>query len=91
MNSVKSSLQSLREMFVGKTQEFIDEIDSVHLVWLEEIQQEANRMFSRYLELKGNLVVFLNHLLLSSGLTASKFYSQMYFPFSSAILLLSQN
>lgn len=65
MNSVRSSAQSLREMFVGKTQEFIDEIDNVHLVWLQEIQQEANRMFSRYLELKGNLVVFLNHLLLS--------------------------
>lgn len=65
MNSVRSSAQSLREMFVGKTQEFIDEIDNVHLVWLQEIQQEANRMFSRYLDLKGNVVVFLNHLLLS--------------------------
>lgn len=51
MNSVKSSVQSLREMFVGKMQEFVDEIDNVHMVWLQEIQQEANRMFSRYLEL----------------------------------------
>uniref|UniRef100_H3DF80 Inner centromere protein ARK-binding domain-containing protein n=1 Tax=Tetraodon nigroviridis TaxID=99883 RepID=H3DF80_TETNG len=46
MSSVKSSMQSLREMFVGKTQEFIDEITNVHLVWLDEIQQEASRMFS---------------------------------------------
>lgn len=58
MDSVTSSVQSLREMFVGKTQEFIDEIDNVHMVWLQEIQQEANRMFSRYLELKRNLDVF---------------------------------
>lgn len=58
MNSVNSSLQSLREMFVGKTQEFIDEIENVHMVWLQEIQQEADRMFSRYLELKRNVVVF---------------------------------
>lgn len=47
MNPVLSSVQSLRQMFVGKTQEFIDEIENVHIVWLEEIQQEANRMFSR--------------------------------------------
>lgn len=62
MNSVLSSVQSLRQMFVGKTQEFIDEIENVHIVWLEEIQQEANRMFSRYCEPKGNLVVSLNRL-----------------------------
>jgi len=34
-------------MFDGKAQEFISDIDNVHMVWLEEIQQEANRMFSR--------------------------------------------
>lgn len=47
MNPVLSSVQSMREMFDGKTQDFIDEIQNVHIVWLEEIQQEANRMFSR--------------------------------------------
>uniref|UniRef100_A0A3Q3BE18 Inner centromere protein n=1 Tax=Kryptolebias marmoratus TaxID=37003 RepID=A0A3Q3BE18_KRYMA len=47
MTSVFSSVRSLMEMFHGKTQEFISEIDNVHMVWLEEIQQEANRMFSR--------------------------------------------
>ncbi|XP_027858355.1 inner centromere protein A isoform X4 [Xiphophorus couchianus] len=47
MNSVLPSVRSLAEMFVGKTQEFINEIENVHMVWLEEIQQEANRMFSR--------------------------------------------
>lgn len=47
MNPVLSSVHSLRQMFVGKTQEFIDEVENVHIVWLEEIQQEANRMFSR--------------------------------------------
>lgn len=47
MNSVLSSVRSLMQMFDGKAQEFINEIDNVHMVWLEEIQQEANRMFSR--------------------------------------------
>ncbi|XP_071353167.1 inner centromere protein A isoform X2 [Trachinotus anak] len=47
MNSVLSSVRSLMQMFDGKTQEFISDIDNVHMVWLEEIQQEANRMFSR--------------------------------------------
>uniref|UniRef100_A0A3Q1FC88 Inner centromere protein ARK-binding domain-containing protein n=1 Tax=Acanthochromis polyacanthus TaxID=80966 RepID=A0A3Q1FC88_9TELE len=47
MNSMLSSVRSLMEMFDGKAQEFINEIDNVHMVWLEEIQQEANRMFSR--------------------------------------------
>lgn len=35
------------QMFDGKAQEFINEIDNVHMLWLEEIQQEANLMFSR--------------------------------------------
>ncbi|XP_031138818.1 inner centromere protein A isoform X1 [Sander lucioperca] len=47
MNSIRSSVQSLMEMFYDKTQEFTSDIDNVHMVWLEEIQQEANRMFSR--------------------------------------------
>ncbi|XP_039664750.1 inner centromere protein isoform X2 [Perca fluviatilis] len=47
MNSIRSSVQSLMEMFYDKAQEFTSDIDNVHMVWLEEIQQEANRMFSR--------------------------------------------
>lgn len=47
MNSVLSSVRSLMQLFDGKTQEFISEIDNVHMLWLQEIQQEANRMFSR--------------------------------------------
>ncbi|XP_069564346.1 inner centromere protein isoform X1 [Brachyistius frenatus] len=47
MNSVLSSVRSLLQMFDSKAQDFISEIDNVHNVWLEEIQQEANRMFSR--------------------------------------------
>uniref|UniRef100_A0A8C6UYF9 Chromosome passenger complex (CPC) protein INCENP N-terminal domain-containing protein n=1 Tax=Neogobius melanostomus TaxID=47308 RepID=A0A8C6UYF9_9GOBI len=47
MNPVLSSVQSLMNTFVGKAQAFVSEIDSVHMVWLEEIQQEANRMFTR--------------------------------------------
>ncbi|XP_029910515.1 inner centromere protein isoform X2 [Myripristis murdjan] len=46
MNSVFSSVRSLMQMFDGKIQEFISDVDNVHMVWLEEIQQEANRMFS---------------------------------------------
>lgn len=47
MNPVLSSVQSLMQMFVDKTQGFVNEIDNVHMIWLEEIQQEANRMFTR--------------------------------------------
>ncbi|XP_061773194.1 inner centromere protein isoform X2 [Nerophis ophidion] len=47
MSSVLSSVQTLMQMFDEKKDEFIREIDNVHMVWLEEIQQEANRMFSR--------------------------------------------
>uniref|UniRef100_UPI0037E79D32 inner centromere protein A isoform X3 n=1 Tax=Semicossyphus pulcher TaxID=241346 RepID=UPI0037E79D32 len=47
MNSVLSSVRSLMQMFDGKAKEFISDIDNVDMVWLEEIQQEANRMFSR--------------------------------------------
>lgn len=46
MNPVLSVL-SLTQMLGGKAQDIVDEIDNVHMVWLEEIQQEANRMFSR--------------------------------------------
>ncbi|XP_042157904.1 inner centromere protein A isoform X2 [Oncorhynchus tshawytscha] len=46
MTSVLSSTHTLMQMFNGKIQEFANEIENVHMVWLEEIQQEANRMFS---------------------------------------------
>nr|XP_020514000.1 inner centromere protein isoform X2 [Labrus bergylta] len=47
MNSVQSSVRSLMLMFDGKTKEFISDIENIDMVWLKEIQQEANRMFSR--------------------------------------------
>lgn len=47
MNLVATSLQSLRQMFRDKTDEFINLTNNVHMLWLEEIQQEAKRMFSR--------------------------------------------
>ncbi|KAJ8412834.1 hypothetical protein AAFF_G00104160 [Aldrovandia affinis] len=46
MSSLMASTCSLLEMFDGKLQEFASNVDKVHMVWLEEIQQEANRMFS---------------------------------------------
>lgn len=48
MTSVTLAVRSLTEMFYKKTQEFISEINTTHMVWLEEIQQEANSMFTRY-------------------------------------------
>lgn len=48
MTSVTSAVRSLTEMFHGKTQEFISKINNIHTVWLEEIQQEANGMFTTY-------------------------------------------
>lgn len=44
--SVFSSTHSLMQMFDGKLLEFTNDIENVHMVWLAEIQQEANRMFS---------------------------------------------
>lgn len=47
------------QMFEGKAKEFMNEIDNVHMVWLEEIQQEANRIFSRWVWLDdGKYCVF---------------------------------
>ncbi|XP_010901483.1 inner centromere protein A isoform X2 [Esox lucius] len=46
MSSALSSTRNLMQMFDAKMQEFTDDIATVHMVWLEEIQQEANRMFS---------------------------------------------
>lgn len=47
MDSVRTSIRSLTHMFDQRVKDFVDEIDNVHMVWLEEIQQEANRMFSQ--------------------------------------------
>ncbi|XP_023675495.1 inner centromere protein isoform X2 [Paramormyrops kingsleyae] len=46
MNSLLSTMHSLRELFDTKMKEFADEVDKVHMVWLDEIQEEAVRMFS---------------------------------------------
>ncbi|XP_016324421.1 inner centromere protein A isoform X2 [Sinocyclocheilus anshuiensis] len=46
MSSLPETTRSLMEVFNGKLQDFTDEIANVHMVWLEEIQQEAYRMFS---------------------------------------------
>uniref|UniRef100_A0AAY5ERP4 Inner centromere protein ARK-binding domain-containing protein n=1 Tax=Electrophorus electricus TaxID=8005 RepID=A0AAY5ERP4_ELEEL len=46
MSSLLEATRSLMHVFDGKLQEFTDEIDNVHMVWLKEIQQEAQRMFS---------------------------------------------
>ncbi|XP_047452908.1 inner centromere protein A isoform X2 [Mugil cephalus] len=47
MKTVLSTVRSLMQIFDGKTQDFNKEIDNVHMVWLEEIEQEASNMFSR--------------------------------------------
>ncbi|XP_053740946.1 inner centromere protein A isoform X1 [Synchiropus splendidus] len=47
MYNIKSSLQSLTQMFIGKTTEYLNDIDNVHMVWLEEIEEEAHRIFSK--------------------------------------------
>ncbi|XP_077453346.1 inner centromere protein isoform X2 [Stigmatopora argus] len=47
MKSVQLSVESLLQMAQNKTQDFINHIDSVHMVWLEEIRQVASQMFSR--------------------------------------------
>ncbi|KAM9807738.1 inner centromere protein A [Neosynchiropus ocellatus] len=47
MYNIKSSLQSLMQMFLGKTTEYLSDIDNVHMVWLEEIEEEAHRIFSK--------------------------------------------
>ncbi|XP_043083739.1 inner centromere protein A-like isoform X2 [Puntigrus tetrazona] len=46
MSSLPETTRSLMEVFDGKLQDFTNEIHNVHMVWLEEIQQEAYRMFS---------------------------------------------
>lgn len=49
MSSLPKATHSLVQVFNEKLQEFTNEIESIHIVWLEEIQQEAKRMFSRYI------------------------------------------
>ena len=51
------------QMFDAKVQEFVNDIENVHMVWLLEIQQEANRMFSRWVD---NLEVRCAYILYSS-------------------------
>uniref|UniRef100_A0A673ZUZ1 Inner centromere protein ARK-binding domain-containing protein n=1 Tax=Salmo trutta TaxID=8032 RepID=A0A673ZUZ1_SALTR len=46
MSSVLSSTRILMQMFDVKIQAFANEIDNDHMVWLFEIQHEANRIFS---------------------------------------------
>ncbi|XP_053496777.1 inner centromere protein A isoform X4 [Ictalurus furcatus] len=46
MSSLPEATRSLVQVFNGKLQEFTNEIENIHMVWLEEIQQEAKRMFS---------------------------------------------
>ena len=47
MASTFSFVVALNELFDGKVQQFMSDIDNVHMVWLNEIQQEANRMLTR--------------------------------------------
>lgn len=46
MSSLPEATQSLTQVFNNKLLEFTNEINNEHMVWLQEIQQEAQRMFS---------------------------------------------
>ncbi|CAL8294474.1 unnamed protein product [Boreogadus saida] len=46
MTSPFSFVLSLKELFAGKLQQFVSDIDDVHCVWLSEIKQEADRMLT---------------------------------------------
>ncbi|TSK13389.1 Inner centromere protein A [Bagarius yarrelli] len=46
MSSLPEATRSLVQVFNGKLQEFTGEIENIHMVWLQEIQQEAKRIFS---------------------------------------------
>ncbi|XP_056454347.1 inner centromere protein isoform X2 [Gadus chalcogrammus] len=46
MTSPFSFVLSLKELFAGKLQQFMSDIDDVHSVWLTEIKQEADRMLT---------------------------------------------
>lgn len=85
MNSVLSSVHSLMQMFEVKTREFFNEIDNVHILWLEEIQQEANRMFSRWTRSNMTPNVFISCQTLTSR-AAKK--SVVLFSFSKFKVLL---
>ncbi|KAK5867282.1 hypothetical protein PBY51_011788 [Eleginops maclovinus] len=56
MSSVLQSVRSVLEMFDGKAKQFTSDIENIHMVWLEEIQQEANRMFLRDFNLEPELM-----------------------------------
>lgn len=47
MSSLPEATRNLMEVFNGKLQDFMNEVENVHMIWLGEIQQEAQRMFSR--------------------------------------------
>lgn len=57
MSSVLSSTRILMQMFDVKIQAFANEIDNDHMVWLFEIQHEANRIFSRWEEKDPTVVI----------------------------------
>lgn len=47
MSSLLESTMDLTDVFLGKMADFTKEIDDVHMIWLEEIGQAAQKMFSR--------------------------------------------
>ncbi|XP_072529851.1 inner centromere protein A [Salminus brasiliensis] len=46
MSTLPEAMRSLTQVLTGKLQDFTEEVENVHMLWLEEIQQEAQRMFS---------------------------------------------
>ncbi|XP_049330503.1 inner centromere protein A isoform X1 [Astyanax mexicanus] len=46
MSTLPEAMRSLTQVLTGKLQDFTNEVENVHMLWLEEIQQEAQRMFS---------------------------------------------
>ncbi|KAL2093180.1 hypothetical protein ACEWY4_010492 [Coilia grayii] len=46
MSSLLESTMDLTDVFLGKMADFTKEIDDVHMIWLEEIGQAAQKMFS---------------------------------------------
>uniref|UniRef100_A0A8C4RU63 Inner centromere protein ARK-binding domain-containing protein n=1 Tax=Erpetoichthys calabaricus TaxID=27687 RepID=A0A8C4RU63_ERPCA len=57
MEELARSNASLMKMFEKKVQGFIDEVENNHMVWLQEIQEEAAKMFCRYVCL---LITFIS-------------------------------
>lgn len=46
MSTLPEAMRSLTQVLTGKLLDFTNEVENVHMLWLEEIQQEAQRMFS---------------------------------------------